>query len=218
MSPEKLNRSMTGLQEVINHHVPYEVRMMRQTYAMLANGSPHLWFSQPVINALIESFCLHARSLIEFFSCEKPMADNTAAAKHFAKEGYQPCSDYGPSRDLMGKLNGQIAHPSYTRTSANDKKVSAQDRATLMKFVENELVRFSSDMKETYKQHWPIDMRPTPSGEKSVAYVQALGPAGATNQITTTTTTLTIGPAGYTAPIGPFPAAPADRTDGGENS
>jgi hypothetical protein len=54
LNPAKLNKSVEGFQEVINHHVPYEVRMMRQTYAMLADGSACLWFSQTVINALIE--------------------------------------------------------------------------------------------------------------------------------------------------------------------
>jgi len=207
-----LNKSVEGLQEVINHHVPYEVRMMRQTYAMLADGSACLWFSQTVINALIESFCLHARSLIEFFSGETTPADNTAAAKHFAKSSYKPCPDYGPSRELRGKLNGQIAHPSYSRTSTGDEKVSAKDRAILMKFIDDELVRFSNEMKETYRQQWPVDMTPAASGDKSTSYVNVFGPAGATNQITTAT--WIVGPIGWTGSVGPFLPT---STDGGEN-
>jgi hypothetical protein len=204
LSPAKLNKSAEGLQEVLNHHIPYEVRMMRQTFAMLADGPACLWVNQVVINALIESFCLHARSLIEFFAGETTPADNTSAAKHFAKNGYQPCAVHGPSRELMGKLNGQIAHPSYSRTSTDDEKVSAKDRTVLMEFIEDELVRFSNDMKETYKQHWPSDMSSRSSGTGIAAKIDVHGPAGPTNQIGTisnwgTGPTLPAGPAEGTA-------------------
>ena len=62
LSSEKLNKSKEGLAEIIHHHIPYEVRMMRQTYIMLADGSACLWFNQAVINALI-AVVLPARSI-----------------------------------------------------------------------------------------------------------------------------------------------------------
>ena len=85
MSADKLNHSTEGMIQVIGHHIPYEVRMMRQTYAMLADGATCLWYSQTVLNALIESFAIHARSLIEFFSGDHSPSENTAAAKHFCE-------------------------------------------------------------------------------------------------------------------------------------
>jgi hypothetical protein len=116
----------------------------------------------------------------------------------------------------MGKLNGQIAHPSYSRTSTDNEKLSAKDRTTLMKFIEGELDRFSNEMKENYKQHWPSDMMSTTSGGDTEPFVRVLGPAGATGQIGT------IGPAFTTAgPRGPTgPAAPMFiyRTDDGGES
>ena len=119
-----------------------------------------------------------------------------AAAKHFTKQDYQPCSDAGPGKDLKGRLNAQIAHPSYSRTSKDYEKLSGKDRGTLMSFIEDELVRFSKAMKDTYKSHWPADMTPA-SRDDTDRRVHVLGPAGATAQIGT------IGPTGPTGPVGP---------------
>jgi hypothetical protein len=199
MQPPKLSHSPEGLRETINHHIPYEVRMMRQTFAMLGDGAACLWVSQVVINALIESFCLHARSLIEFFSGQKSPAGGITAAKHFAKEDYQPCSDKGPGKEFMHKLNAQIAHPSYFRTSNDEEKLSAKDRSTLMKFVEGELARLSAAMKEIYKSDWPSDMIPQASGTSVAAKIDVAGPAGPTNQIGMISSWGT----GPTGPVGP---------------
>ncbi|MGJ5135703.1 hypothetical protein [Bradyrhizobium oligotrophicum] len=206
MAGKKLNQSTDGLKEIISHHIPYEVRMMRQTYVMLSDGSACLWLSQTIINALIESFSIHARSLIEFFSGKDSPSGGMAYAKHFAKDGYEPCSEDGPGVSFKHKLNAQIAHPSYWRTSNDEEKLSAKDRAALMQFVEGELVRLSSTMKENFKPHWPEDMVPEPRSEL-VGHVHVLGPAGATGHIGM------IGPvsissatAGVTGPTGPGPA------------
>ena len=195
MAAEKLNRSPEGFFEVIGHHIPYEVRMMRQTYVMLADGGTCLWFSQTVVNALIESFSIHARSLIEFFSGDSQPNDTTAAAKHFAKPDYEPSPDHGLSRDLNGKLNSQIAHPSYSRTSGAHGKLSASDRSDLMKFIESEVERFSKELKETYLSHWPADMNATQV--EAPTSVRVSGPAGATGQIGF------IGPTSTTSQVGP---------------
>lgn len=52
MAADKLNHSTKGLKELLGHHIPYEVRMMRQTFAMLADGPACIWVSQVIINAL----------------------------------------------------------------------------------------------------------------------------------------------------------------------
>ena len=173
---------------------------MRHTYVILGDGSLCALFSQPIINALIESFCLHARSLIEFFSGNTTPADNMAAAKHFAKTGYEPCDEESPNKTLKGKLNAQIAHPSYSRTSKDSEKLSAENRATLMTFIETELARFSKEIKETYKPHWPSDMEPR-SKNTAQAQVTVSGPVGPSNQIGN------IGPTGPTGPVGPTPSS-----------
>ncbi|GMO19345.1 hypothetical protein BwSH14_12160 [Bradyrhizobium ottawaense] len=173
--------------------------MMRQTYAMLANGATCLWFGQTVLNALIESFAIHARSLIEFFSGDSSPTDNTAAAKHFAKPTYSPCSNEGPGRTFMNKLNGQIAHPSYSRSDKPEDKLTADDRIVLMQFMEREVTRFSQEIKTTYENHWPSDMK-VKEAAKDGAVARVLGPSGATGQFGSIGPTA---PQGTTGPAGP---------------
>ena len=196
MRPPKLNHTTEGLVEVIGHHIPYEIRMMRQTFVMLENGLMPLWFGQTVVNALIESFCLHARSLIEFFSGNATPSGGMAAAIHFAKPGYEPCPEESPNRDLKGKLNAQIAHPSYSRTSNDKDKISPADRATLMNFIDAEVVRLSKEMKEIYKPHWPDDM--TTQSVIAALQVNGLAPASTSSQVVAIT--------GPTGPVGPSSA------------
>ncbi|MDF0585039.1 hypothetical protein [Bradyrhizobium yuanmingense] len=203
MSADKLNHSTEGMIQVIGHHIPYEVRMMRQTYAMLADGATCLWFSQTVLNALIESFAIHARSLIEFFSGDHSPSDNTAAAMHFAKSTFTPCSEEGPSRTLLGKLNAQIAHPSYSRSDKPEDKLTAVDRTELMQFIEKELNRFSQEIKTTYEKHWPSDMVAKQASGSDQPVVRVSGPAGATSQIGIIGPTIPAAPSGPTGPSGP---------------
>lgn len=63
------------LKEIRNEHLPYEINMLRGTFNKLreidkAGGVPNNApvEQQVVRNALIEAFCMHARSLIDFFS------------------------------------------------------------------------------------------------------------------------------------------------------
>ena len=86
---EQLNRNFEGLMEMLTHHIVYEIEMMRHTYICLT-GPAHVWFSQVVINAVIESFCIHARNLIDFFTSTAGPSDETAAARHFTKDVAYP--------------------------------------------------------------------------------------------------------------------------------
>ena len=51
--------------EIYNEHLPYEIDMLRSTYIHLTANPPPVGV---VKDALIESFCVHARSLLDFFS------------------------------------------------------------------------------------------------------------------------------------------------------
>ena len=60
--------------EFVREHLPYEIDMLRSTYLTLYQGGVD-W---AIRNALIESFCIHARNLLEFFSKK---ADSGAAVE-----------------------------------------------------------------------------------------------------------------------------------------
>ena len=76
-----------------------------------------------------------------------------------------------------------------------------------MQFIEDELVRFSKAMKDSYRPHWPADM--TPANREAIDLrVHVLGPAGATSQIGTMgPTNAPVGPTGPTGPVGPAPSS-----------
>jgi hypothetical protein len=82
-----------------------------------------------------------------------------------------------------------------------------------MKFIEDELGRFSKAIKDTYVPHWPADM--TAQIVKEIEpKVKALGPAGATAQIGVIgPTAIPSGPTGPTGPVGPHGGTFSYSTD-----
>ena len=82
--------------EILEYHYNYELDMLANTFRLLNDNRIQQ-------NALIESFCLHARNLIEFF-CDK-------------EKGQQYTEQYTPfagKKTRIGKLNRlinqQISH------------------------------------------------------------------------------------------------------------
>ena len=69
------------LDELLHVHVRYELDMLFATFEQLRTPVPNV----VVGNALIESFCMHARALIDFF-------DNTQGlqAREFTDTAYRP--------------------------------------------------------------------------------------------------------------------------------
>ena len=61
-----LKHSPQGLMEAFEHHLVYEVNMLRHTFAFL---HVRAW-STELRNAIIETFCVHARNLVGFFDEE----------------------------------------------------------------------------------------------------------------------------------------------------
>jgi len=87
------------------HHVRYEWNMLARTWDRLE--SKH----DPVItNALIESFCIHARNLIEFYRNKKGYlnAKDFAGGTYKAKFVAPTSGEIGTK--LHAKLNQQVAH------------------------------------------------------------------------------------------------------------
>ena len=55
-------------EDLIRSHIPYEFKMLVGTFGRL-NAPAHA--DNVLNNALIESFCLHARALVDFFKNEQ---------------------------------------------------------------------------------------------------------------------------------------------------
>jgi hypothetical protein len=72
LSPKKLL-------DYSREHLFYEIWMFRTTAAILAKGGLH-----PVLkNAVIESFVIHLRNLIDFLYSDNPQPDDVVAADFF---------------------------------------------------------------------------------------------------------------------------------------
>jgi hypothetical protein len=190
-----LKQSPEGLMEAFEHHVVYEVNMLRHTFSFL---SVRAW-SQELANAIIESFCVHARNLIDFFSekSETPGQSNGyVGAKHFCN-GYQPWTKGAPGNDLIGALNRQISHVTFDRTSKSEEKIGPEQRLELVRLIERELEMFREHLRSPYTEKWPFAKENVTATEVKVGN----SPYGATNQIASVT--LQLDKAGYTGPAGP---------------
>lgn len=125
--------------ELLHHHLKYEFDMLQATYARIRH-------SDPIINnALIESFCIHARGLIEFFKKDR-------GAKAYADSEYVPFSGCNTTRRdaLNQKLNNQIAHLLYGRTANPAEQINRADQAELKTLLEDELARFKVHLLPIY--------------------------------------------------------------------
>jgi hypothetical protein len=102
--------------------------MLRVTYARLQTVR-----DQAIANALIESFSMHARILMDFYA-SKARGDDAVAA-HFTRSGtFEPAGTGGVAAELRTRVNKQIVHLTYSRTGAD--KIGPADRAVLLAAVE----------------------------------------------------------------------------------
>jgi hypothetical protein len=96
------------LKEIVERHLPHEIDMLFAMFARLDEGISDI----PLRNAAIESFCIHARNLIEFL-------EGTGKVKAKAVTyDYKAFADGKVDRGLVEKLHDQIAHlrPQYQAT------------------------------------------------------------------------------------------------------
>ena len=130
--------------DVLEVHYTYEVDMLQQTYVYLADRK---YARDKVAEyALIKSFCIHARALIEFFA-EKKRAGRYAEA-NYAK--LQIADE--PLKTLYKKLHQQIAHlDSHERTSDATEKIGRHERDHLLTILKGQSKEFHEKLKPEYR-------------------------------------------------------------------
>jgi hypothetical protein len=134
-------------------------------------------------NALIESFCIHARSLIDFFNDRKG-----AKASDFTEPTYVPFPN-GPIADtLVTKLSTQIAHLTLNRTADPQKKIDHTAREELTTKLAAELVNFFGNLKPEYQALWPSSLKIPNSSPPAAGVACVTSAPTATNAITITST------------------------------
>src|SRR5579862_5901937 len=127
--------------EYLGVHLDYEVKMLNGTYfaiprAPLANDETSI-----VKDALIESFCIHARALFEFFREE-------ASRHEYTSSTYARC---GHEEKYRQRLNTQIAHVIYEGRTADDaKKINSLELFEMLNDLRQEWTRFKAARKAPY--------------------------------------------------------------------
>jgi hypothetical protein len=129
------------LTDIFNEHLPYEIDMLRETYRLLTPTTPA---TDVYKNALIEAFCVHARSLLDFFMYRKRETD--VVASNFATGFIPQLNDViEPLKTLKLKLNKQIFHLTKSRKIVEaDKFDVASDGIEVVKLLEGEIARFAA--------------------------------------------------------------------------
>ena len=130
-----MSNSERNLQEFLGDHLPYEINMLRSTFTCLSLGV----FTGALQNALIESYAIHARNLLEFFCRDS----NAWPVTELCDVSYTPMAR---PQSLFRKISSQIAHLTGNRTTDQSKKLNATDPYVL-EAIENEIERFSRHLR-----------------------------------------------------------------------
>jgi hypothetical protein len=101
--------------QVASNHLFYEVWMLEVLTQAMASG---IAGEGPMNNALLESFTIHARALLDFLYAENPKADDVIAEDYFADPGQWVSMRAAKTPTLQTvhrRVGKEIAHLTYAR-------------------------------------------------------------------------------------------------------
>lgn len=127
-----LNDSVAYLAE----HYIYEINMLRETHRRLGSTS-----DQMLANALIESFCVHARALLDFYK-STPQDDDVVAHDFVTPAQFTATATRQVPNDIRKRVNKQIAHLTAARENAN--RINDGDRQQLLTAIETDHAAFKA--------------------------------------------------------------------------
>lgn len=140
----------------LSEHYVYEVNMLRWTHAMLAMVPE----SFPA-NALIESFCVHARALWDFYSPpQNPQRDDVLARDFATSWTHTTTATSQLATDLRTRINKQIAHLTTGRENPS-KKVDTADRQALLTAIEADHAAFKSAVDQQFANCFIDELKST---------------------------------------------------------
>ena len=113
--------------------------MLRSTFGLLLSGN----FDGALKNALIESFAIHLRNLLEFFCKDS----NAWPVTEFCSADYTPMER--PTA-LFRQISSQVAHLTANRTIDSSRKLNATDKSNIEK-IETEIQRFLAHLTDESK-------------------------------------------------------------------
>jgi hypothetical protein len=138
----------TPLDEFFQKHLPYEIDMMRAAIHALATRDKLSWFEQ---NAFIETFCLHARTLIEFFEREGD----------YGPHSFTDADEFKRNRRVVSvralrRINQQVSHLTKRRTDDAGQKINGDQLNEMHQTIEAEIERFAQHLKTEWRERWKV--------------------------------------------------------------
>jgi hypothetical protein len=172
MKKQKKSKNITAEQkkEFWEEHLPYEISMMRAIYPFALQGSP----SRALHNAMVETFLLHCRNIIEFFKYNPPCDFSPL----FFTDGTFKINKTFVNAKLYEKINQQISHLTAERTALNKNKLGPNEWQLLEKQIEGEIARMEKALTQDAKKSWKYNQPTT---------VNSGAGTGSTSQISSTT-------------------------------
>ena len=147
-------------EEFFTHHLPHEIEMFRATYELARAARPAAEHE-----ALLESFLMHARNLIEFFQ-DRPSC--AFAPPMFTSGRYQLNRDL-VADTVLPRLNRQIGHLTVKRTTQETDRLGPRDWALILRALEEEIARFTRALSKDYAAKWAPQLPPKTETPEPVA-------------------------------------------------
>ena len=169
-------------------HLFYEIWMLNETYKLL--DLPTATISNAVIgNALIESYCCHARILIEFF-------DKKHGADYYTTAPYERSDKY---KKLNRKINNQISHIlDEGRSDEVEGKIGLADRKALIELLGADVAAFKQDLKPPHDQWLELPDVVSSSSIGAATLALPIAPYGASSSPSASTVVVSFGGPGLT--------------------
>jgi hypothetical protein len=111
---KRKNRNKSELDDVLKHHVLYELNMLIIIANAVVSG---IAGKSPLNNSLIESFAIHVRNLIDFLWPVKPSNDHVISNDFFGNNEWITIRPEIPVilKKARIRANKEISHISYDR-------------------------------------------------------------------------------------------------------
>jgi hypothetical protein len=143
-------------EEFFNEHLPYEITMLRAAYDLARANRPAAEH-----NAMVDSFLMHARNLIEFYK-DKPGCDFDP--RMFTNASFQLNRDFIADQ-LAGRVSAEISHLTTRRISQGADELGPREWALILRALEEETARFVRGLTKDYAAKWLLHQPRTTARE-----------------------------------------------------
>lgn len=189
--------SQAELAEVLEKHISYELGRLIAQYKLLREPKYREALdkedAENIDDALIVSFCSHARNFLEFLSQTEPTPGKKQPTKpkkprryaravdYGTKPGYAPLERIDRVGDLYQQLCEQINHLTYYRTDETSKKIDVAERNELIEIIHDEFTRLAGELKHGLDKNYFLLDRFMEA--RLLVKVDANAPVGASSEV-----------------------------------